>query len=267
LLQFLCNAIKKYVAMNNGTIVYSVALPVIGRLLDSVVPCPILFLNYASIGGLGSGVVLTKEYFDSSFEQVNERFDGINAQLGNIDIKIDNNHLKIVSEISDVKKEVSLLNGWFQSLDQKSGIMMTYMQDFSSRLKNMASFAVRLETMSKKNSQQLESIESQLLLLKQELGLVKEEAKKLVVENRVLREDLRVRDINSNKRFDTLEEKIDRGFDRMENKLDNPTVVSILNNSTTVPFIASPDRSMLSRNNFARVDSDKDKLLLMLNNS
>src|SRR5260221_3250756 len=161
-IQFLCAAIKKCIAMNSKTIVFSVVAPVAGKVLDGVCVCPIPLLNFTSIGGMVSGCIITKGYFDSSFEKVNEKLDGVEK-------KMDENQLKVIGEINEVKEEVGRLSEWFQSLNQKSDTIVGYVQDCGTRLKSIGSRVINLEIIAKKNSQQLGSIESQLFQLRQEL--------------------------------------------------------------------------------------------------
>ncbi|HEX4069492.1 MAG TPA: hypothetical protein VHX42_05330 [Candidatus Babeliales bacterium] len=223
MIQFLCNAIKKYIAMNKTTIVYSVAAPVIGRLADCAIGCPIPFLNFTSTGWIASAVVVTKGYFDSNFEKVDEKLSGIET-------KIDNNQLKIVSEINEVKNEVGVLGGLLRALSQTSGnvqdCVKSYgeqLKNYGERLSNIAFSIINLEKIGQKNSQQLESIEPLVLSLRQELGLMKTDMQKLLTqnamlftENKTLQGKLDEMQINSDNRLDNLGKEVKDGFSRLE---------------------------------------------------
>jgi hypothetical protein len=73
----LYNLIKKYVGMNKTTIVSSISSPVAGKLLDCGFVCPIPLCSFTSIGWLSGGIILTKGYFDQSFEKIEIKVDDL----------------------------------------------------------------------------------------------------------------------------------------------------------------------------------------------
>jgi hypothetical protein len=255
LIQFLCDVIKNYVAMNNTAIFSAIAAPVTGRLLDCVCGCPIPLLSFTSIGWMTTGGILTKGFFDSHFETVNETLGQVDGKLNGIEIKIDENQLRIVEEIKDVKKEVGIVSGWLRVLEQKSDTVVGYVKDCGEKLSDIKVKIFNLEKFGQKNTQQLESVESQVLLLRQELGLMKQEAQKLVAENKVLQKNLNAMRTHSDKRFDSLEEKIENGFARVENKLD----------TGDFNFITMPQDELIAQQDNFSENFNKHRLRLMDN--
>jgi archaellum component FlaC len=124
-IQYLCNAIKRYVAMNETTIVGSVVAPVTGRVLDTVFVCPIPLLNFTSIGWMASGGILTKGYFDRNFEKIDEKLDGIEIKINKVDKKNIKQHTATQKKIGVVQSTINTVQNSVQELFCKINALST----------------------------------------------------------------------------------------------------------------------------------------------
>jgi chromosome segregation ATPase len=108
-IRFLCDVIKKYIAMNKTTIVFSVAAPVSGRLLDCVCGCPIPLLNFTSIGLLASGGIFLIGCFDSRFGKIDEKVEEVCEKLNGIEIKIDESNTNNMQQHDATQKQIGVV--------------------------------------------------------------------------------------------------------------------------------------------------------------
>jgi hypothetical protein len=258
MLQFLCDIIKKYIAMNNTAIVFAVASPVTGKLLDCVWACPIPLLNFTSIGWIATGGILTKGFFDSHFEKVNEKLGSIETKIGELDQNNMQQHKTTQQEIGMVRRTIttvtSHVDGLFGKIKKlKTGVGQVTVQlgEVVDQVKNVLQELTgvkeqvhllhnKIDANDKKDTEQYEALKAQLeqlqksytqaikLLnasakdneeLKRELGDFKDIYQR---DNVALREDLRTTSTHLSEQITGVKEVIKNGF-ASQRKLLNST--------------------------------------------
>ncbi len=251
LLQFLCNAIKKYVAMNSKTLVLSVVAPVSGRVLDGVCVCPIPLLNFTSIGGMASGCILTKGYFDSSFEKVDERFDGIETKIEQSNQNNIQQHtatqekIGVVQQtINGVSERVSKLYNKIKGLDTGVSQIREQVSSVSEQVKNVfqeltgikkevALLHDKFDLKDKKDIQQYENVQKRLesveLLLQKKIehneALMRElQGLKSTYESNHedLRKDLGATSAHLSRQINDVKKEVQEGFASQNRQLVSP---------------------------------------------
>ncbi len=180
-IQYLCNAIKRYVAMNETTIVGSVVAPVTGRVLDTVFVCPIPLLNFTSIGWMASGGILTKGYFDRNFEKIDEKLDGIEIKINKVDKKNIKQHTATQEKIGLVQ---STINTMKDSISQ----LFTKINDLSTGVGDV--------------KQQVGSVSEQIKTLFKELAVISEQVT-------LLHDKIDLQNKKGNEQYETLKRELE----------------------------------------------------------
>ena len=115
--------IKKYVGMSQATIFSSISSPVVGKLLDCGFACPIPFCSFAALGWASSGVILTKGYFDQSFEKIETKIDALDKkntqQHESTQKKIEDGFTGVNCRTDEIKNEIKVVDGNLNKMSQQ----------------------------------------------------------------------------------------------------------------------------------------------------
>ena len=101
--------LKRYILLSQATIMSSITSPVVGKLLDYGFACPIPFCSFTALGWASSGVILTKGYFDQSFEESRKLHEATQAQVQQLNLDNKKEHATTRQQVqqldTDNKKE------------------------------------------------------------------------------------------------------------------------------------------------------------------
>jgi len=235
MIQFFCNIIKRYIAMNKTTIVISAASPVAGRLLDCVCGCPIPLLNFTRIGWMVTGGVCIKGYYDSHFEHIDEKLEQVDGKLNDIETKIDesnkNNiqqHETTQQKIGVVQRAMTTVTDYMSTLYSEIKKLKTVVRDeFGNVYQKLTGMEQQINLLQNtldangtKSVEQNEDLKAQLRQLQKSYDeviiLLREEAKS----NKVLKRELEgFKDIYQNNHED-LQKKLGLTVTCLSNQID-----------------------------------------------
>ena len=113
--------LKRYILLSQATIMSSITSPVVGKLLDYGFACPIPFCSFTALGWASSGVILTKGYFDQSFEESRKLHEATQAQVQQLNLDNKKEHATTRQQVqqlgTDNKKEHATTRQQVQQLD------------------------------------------------------------------------------------------------------------------------------------------------------
>ena len=113
--------LKRYILLSQATIMSSITSPVVGKLLDYGFACPIPFCSFTALGWASSGVILTKGYFDQSFEESRKLHEATQAQVQQLNLDNKKEHATTRQQVQQLdtnnKKEHATTRQQVQQLD------------------------------------------------------------------------------------------------------------------------------------------------------
>jgi|GEM_PF-4528568 len=103
--------LKRYILLSQATIMSSITSPVVGKLLDYGFACPIPFCSFTALGWASSGVILTKGYFDQSFEESRKLHEATQAQVQQLNLDNKKEHATTRQQLAEVSGQVAEVSG------------------------------------------------------------------------------------------------------------------------------------------------------------